>query len=255
MRATSYSMAVTTAVLMLAGCAAKAPETRTVQGECVDLYGGNVCTWATLGAGDKVVAYGATVPVASIQGAPADMEMVWPPVANGVARLPAEVTAATGVDHLTIYWEAHGHPPGPYLTPHFDFHFYGIAGAAREAIDCADPAKPSALPAGYSLPDIEIPGLGMLPGLCVPSMGMHALLASEMESTGLFSGTMVIGYYQASPVFFEPMIAREMLLKRESFELPMPAVPGLPEGVRYPGRFRADYDATTEAYRFTFSGL
>lgn len=44
-------------------------------------------------------------------------------------------------------------------------------------------------------------------------------------------------------------------MRRQSFDLPMPAVSGLPEGVRYPQRFRAEYNAETDAYRFIFSGL
>lgn len=238
---------------MFAGCTEPPAAPRTVQGECADVFGGNVCTWATVRA-DSLVEFGAIVPVAAIEGAPHDAEMVWPPVASAVLRMPAEVTSALGVHHLTVYWEAHGHPPGPYLTPHFDFHFYNVTSGAREAIDCANMAKPMSVPPGYELPDIDIPGIGMLEGLCVPAMGMHALLASEMASGSLFSGTMVIGYNQGSPLFFEPMITRALMMQRQSFDLAMPAVSGLPEGVRYPTHYRAEYDAATDAYKFIFSG-
>jgi hypothetical protein len=102
---------------------------------------------------------------------------------------------------------------------------------------------------------VEIPDVGMLVGLCVPGMGMHALFARELESDEIFDGTMVIGYYHGSPIHFEPMIARNMLLRRQSFDLPMPTVPGLPDGVLYPRSFRAEYDAAIDAYRFIFSGV
>jgi hypothetical protein len=236
-------------------CAGQVPEPRTVQGSCAPVYGQDVCTWATLDEAGGLVEFGATVPVAAIDAAPHDMEMVWPPVASAVLSMPAEVTAAAGVDHLTVYWEAHGHPPGPYLTPHFDFHFYNVASAAREAIDCADTTKPAAFPAGYGMTDVEIPGIGTLIGLCVPAMGMHALLESEMTGQDLFSGTMVIGYDRGTPLFFEPMLTRELLVKRQSFDLPMPTVASLPAGVRYPQRYRAEYHAATDSYRFTFSGI
>jgi len=248
-------VAAAIAVIMAAGCGGSAPEARTVQGACADVYGGNVCTWADLDGAGVVTAFGATVPLAAIEGAPDEMEMVFPPVASAAVALPAEVTAANGLDHLTVYWEAHGHPPGPYLTPHFDFHFYNIPSATRAAIDCVDLTKPTALPAGYELVDVEIPEIGMLEGLCVPGMGMHGLLASELASDQLFHGTMVIGYNAGAPIFVEPMITRDMLLKRQSFDLPVPAVPGLPDGVRYPQRFRAEYQADTDTYRFTFSGI
>jgi hypothetical protein len=249
------SAAAVLSSVMLAGCAAKGLEPRTVQGECVAVFGGNVCSWATLDASGGVVEFGATVPVASIEGAPHDAAMAWPPVANAIVPMPAELTAATGVDHLTVFWEPHGHPPGAYLTPHFDFHFYSVSSDSRGAIDCADATKPAALPANYGMVDVEIPELGTLVGLCVPQMGMHSLLASELESAEVFTGTMVVGYYGGAPVFFEPMISREMLMRRQSFDLAMPTVSGLPEGVRYPRRFRADFDATADTYRFVFSGI
>jgi hypothetical protein len=254
MRAGIHSIAATLTVVVLAGCAGTVRESRTVQGECADTYDANVCTWATLDGTDSVIEFGATVPLAAVERAPHEMEMAWPPLATAIVRMPAEVIAATGVDHLTLYWEPHGHPPGAYLTPHFDFHFYNVSTGAREAIDCADETKPAAVPEGYGLVDMEIPDLGMLVGLCVPDMGMHALLASELESDEIFDGTMVIGYYHGAPIFFEPMIARDMLMRRQSFDLPMPAVPGLPQRVRYPQRFRVEYDASTDAYRFIFSG-
>jgi hypothetical protein len=246
-------MGAVSTVVVLAGCAGTPAERRTVEGECADAHGATLCTWATLDGGGAVVEFGATVALGTVERAPHDWEMTWPPLASAVARMPAELRAATGVDHLTLYWEPHGHPPGAYLTPHFDFHFYTIPIATREGINCASELKPAVLPADYGLVDIEIPELGMLVGLCVPEMGMHALLASDLESEDVFDGTMVIGYYDGAPIFFEPMIARDLLMRRESFDLPMPTVSGLPEGVRYPRRFRADYDQATDTYRFVFS--
>ena len=63
--------------LAVAGCA----ESTEVSGDCVDFYGGEVCTWATM-RGGSVVEAGAVVPVASIVGAPDDHEMTWPLVAT-----------------------------------------------------------------------------------------------------------------------------------------------------------------------------
>ncbi|HSE44849.1 MAG TPA: hypothetical protein VLA89_05930, partial [Gemmatimonadales bacterium] len=158
----------------------------------------------------------------------------------------------------TVFWESMGHPPGPYLTPHFDFHFYTIGQDQRMAMDCTDLSKPAELAAGYTLPDVTLPppmaamiGTTTLMGLCVPGMGMHSLLTSELEGTGLFRGTMVIGYYQGKPIFIEPMISKEMLLEQKGFELPIPAIPGL-TGNR-PRSFRAEYDTAQKAYRFVFS--
>jgi hypothetical protein len=255
MRAATQSVVAMVTAVSLAGCAETAPQHQTMEGGCAEAYGANVCTWATLDGTGGLVEFGATIPISAVEQAPHEMEMVWPPVATAVVPLPGEVRAAMGLDHVTVYWEAHGHAPGPYLTPHFDFHFYNISAAAREAIDCGDETKPAALPASYALVDVDIPELGMLVGLCVPDMGMHALVASELERDEVFDGTMVIGYYHGAPIFVEPMIARDMLMRRQSFDLPMPAVSALPEGVRYPERFRAEYDAVSDGYRFIFSGM
>ncbi|MHC4709600.1 MAG: DUF5602 domain-containing protein, partial [Planctomycetota bacterium] len=150
------------------------------------------------------------------------------------------------------------HPPGPYLTPHFDFHFYTIPPAERSAIDCTDETKPSVMPAGYSLPDVILPpplaemaGVSTLIGLCVQQMGMHSLLTSELESTDTFRGSMVIGYYHGTPIFIEPMLTRSLLLEKRSFDLPIPSIPGMTGA--YPRAFRAEYDAQQQVYQFVFS--
>jgi hypothetical protein len=82
---------------------------------------------------------------------------------------------------------------------------------------------------------------------------MRAVLASEVDRTEPFDGTMVVGYYKGTPIFLEPMISKAMLMKKASFDLPVPDVPGLTGP--HPTRFHADYDATQQAYRFTFSGF
>jgi len=227
--------------------------TREVAGSCQPVFGSQVCSFAEM-SGTRVIALGATVPMAAIDGSPADAPMVWPPVANAVIPMPAEARGATGVDHLTVFWEHHGHPPGPFLTPHFDFHFYTISDAERRAIDCSSKTKPAVFPAGYGMVDIELPGLGMLTGLCVPGMGMHSLVTTDLEAKTPFSGTMVLGFYNARPIFFEPMIAKAKLQERKSFTLPL-ITPEPAAGVHYPTRFEAVYDASIPGYRFVFSGF
>lgn len=241
----------------LAACTAREVPIVETQGECGAMYSAQVCTWARM-QGDSVVDIGAMVPVASIESAPADAAMAWPPAPVTALALPAAAQARTGLTHMTVFWESMGHPPGPYLTPHFDFHFYTIGQDQRLAMGCTDLSKPAELAAGYTLPDVNLPppmaamiGTATLTGLCVPGMGMHSLLTSEMESTSLFRGTMVIGYYQGKPIFIEPMISKEMLLEQKGFDLPIPAIPGL-TGNR-PRTFRAEYDTTQKAYRFVFS--
>ncbi len=230
-----------------------------VQGACADVFRGQVCATSTM-KGTTLVEVGAVVPLASIENAPAEMPMEWPPVPTAIIELPAAVRQQAGFTRLSVDWNAGGHPPAAFMTPHFDFHYYLIPPADIAAIDCKVERKPESLPAGYSLPDVPLPpemvpmmGVPQLVGLCVPKMGMHAVPTAEVERKDAFAGTMVIGYYKGTPIFIEPMISKAMLMKKASFDLPLPSVPGL-KGPR-PTKFHAEYDATLRAYRFALSGF
>lgn len=219
---------------------------------CSTVLDSEVCAWITMD-GDRAVELGLTVPIALVEAVAMDAPMTWPPEELAGIELPAKAKEVLGLQRLGINWEAHGHPPATFMTPHFDFHIYNITSDQVGAIDCADLAKPDAVPDGYTLPDIEIPDMGTLVGLCVPLMGMHAMPATDMTVTDAFEGTMIVGYYGGEPIFFEPMVAQSMLLKRKSFTLPMPSVDELPEGVHYPHEFNAQYDAASRQYRFVFT--
>jgi len=239
-------------IAVLVACS-PAPE-QEIAGACQPAFGGEICTWART-SGATVLALGATVPIAVIENAPATAPMVWPPVPAAVVAMPDPVRSATGVDHLTFYWEPMGHPPGPFLTPHFDFHFYAISDSARGAITCNETGKPDSLPSGYVLPDMDIPGLGLLTGLCVAGMGMHAVEAVHMEGNNPMTGVMILGFYQGQPIFFEPMVSQATLKERRSFSLPIATPAGLARGVSYPTLFEAVYDDSLPGYRFVFTGF
>ena len=49
------------------------------------------------------------------------------------------------------------------------------------------------------------------------------------------------------------MISKALLMKKESFDLPMPAVPGR-TGAQA-SKFHAEYDAQKQEYRLIFSGF
>jgi len=260
MRSKLFTVVVTLAFSVGALAAVRAvtaSDVRAARSEarsCTTVLESEVCTSVIL-EGGTVVELSATVPLALIEAVPTDVEMVWPPEQLAMVPLPEEARSALGIDHMAINWEAHGHPPTAFLTQHFDFHFYTISPDEVAAIDCSDDSKPTRLPAQYTLPDIDIPGMGVLVGLCVPRMGMHAMLEDEAEQTDFFEASMMLGYYEGEPVFFEPMVSRELLLSRSDFSLPMPAVDGLPEGVRYPTEFRAEYDDAQDAYRLVFTAF
>jgi len=251
-----FTHGLTVLACVLCACAKEVPVVE-VKGECADAFQARLCTWARM-QGTTVVAVGLTVPAASIENAPDDLPMVWPPAITATLRMPESAQQQAGLTELTVLWEAHGHPPGPYLTPHFDFHFFTIPRAQRFAIDCTDETKPTVVPAGYTVPDVVFPpplaemaGASTLIGLCVQQMGMHSLLTSELESTDTFRGSMVIGYYHGAPIFIEPMLTRSLLLEKRSFDLPIPTIPGMTGA--YPRTFRAEYDAQQQVYHFVFA--
>ena len=240
------------AALTLAACS---PKIQVVQGSCAKVNGADVCTWGEM-RGTQVTAFGATVPMAAITGAPAEMKMVWPPVADASIAMPAEVASGTGFKTLTVFWEPHGHPPKMMAVPHWDFHFYDMPGAEVAAIGCTDTVKPRTLPAGYALPDMDLgPPIGVLPGVCVPGMGMHALVASELSDTMPWTKSLVIGYDHQKPVFVEPMLANATMLAKKSFTLAVPTIAGVASTSHYPTQFHADYDSTSQSYKFVFSGF
>src|SRR3990172_10841712 len=65
--------------LAVGACTGEAPLVE-VKGACADVFKAQVCTWAKT-KGTNLVQAGAVVPLASIENAPADQPMVWPPVA------------------------------------------------------------------------------------------------------------------------------------------------------------------------------
>ncbi|MEN8145249.1 MAG: hypothetical protein ABFS14_09890 [Gemmatimonadota bacterium] len=231
-----------------------AVQTQSTSRSCADVMESEVCTWVVM-EGGAAVELGATIPIKLVEVVPADAEMVWPPAELGAVPLPAEAKTALGLDHLGINWEAHGHPPNTFLAPHFDFHFYNLTPDEVRSIDCADETKPARLPEQHVLPDIDVPGMGTLVGLCVPNMGMHAVQTIEASSSDLFEASMLIGYYRGEPAFFEPMVSQASLLAKQDFALSMPTVPALPAGVLYPSEFRAEYDEAGGQYRMIFTGF
>lgn len=254
------STALATLALAVALCAcAKEEALVDVKGSCAEANTAQVCTYAKT-KGATLVETGFVIPMSAIENAPKDAAMSWPPKADAVVDFPEAATKQGGVHQLTFYWEADGHPPGPFMTPHFDFHFTTVPASEVAAMDCKDVSKPSALPAGYALPDEPLPpdmakmtGVPTLVGICVPLMGMHAILTSEIERKDAFDGTMVIGYYKGKVVFIEPMIAKAMLMKQQSFDLPIPEMPGFT--ATHPTKFHAEWDAANKSYRFSMTGF
>jgi hypothetical protein len=231
-------------------CGAKAQTKDAAAENCGTVFGAKVCTSYKARAG-KVTEFTMRVPIALLEQAPATEPMVWPPKADVAVPFADAVKDQTGFVFTNIYWNPMGHVPQAYAVPHYDFHFYFVPEEAVAGIDCKDANKPKAIPAGYALPDVDVPGMGTLIGVCIPAMGMHAIPAGDL-TTKSWDGSMMVGYYKGKPIFLEPMITKALLMKKQSFSLPIPAIEPTPN-VRYPDRFNAVYDAKSDSYDFTFS--
>jgi hypothetical protein len=243
-------LAVGAAAVVISAGSARAAE-KAAEGSCGALFDTNVCTSYRMRAG-KITELTLRVPVAMIEHAPANAPMAWPPRPDLKVPFAPVVQKQTGFTYASIYWEAHGHTPAAYTVPHFDFHFYFVPERQVEEITCKDTVKPRVLPTGYALPDVNVPQIGELVGLCIPDMGMHAAPDSDLNRKTPWKGSMMVGYYSGKPVFFEPMITTALLLQKHSFSLPIPRGIEPAPHVRYPREFRAVYVPGSNAYDFMF---
>lgn len=166
--------------------------------------------------------------------------------------LPMPAKSGTGIGYVVLNWNPGGHePPGIFDVPHFDFHFYTLADAERLAMLPSDPKfeeKAKRLPpkgevaTGYVLPE----------PVAVPQMGVHWVDPTSPELNGKpFTTTFIIGTWNGSVIFQEPMITKALLERQAdtTIALPQPAT-------KVPGRFvagsyRIRYDSAAKGWRIT----
>jgi len=181
---------------------------------------------------------------------------------------------------VEVNWNPMGHEPaGVYQdVPHFDFHFYTVGRAERDAIVPSDPeyaAKANALPTGDYVPPfaLQLGPPGATPAdVAVPMMGVHWVDARAAELQRLlgkpeayqpFTRTFILGSWNGRFHFWEPMITRaHMLAKKhatdaavldEVIPVSVPAryhVPGY-----YPAAYRITWDDQAREYRVALTGL
>lgn len=179
--------------------------------------------------------------------------------------LPAQSPAPYRLVELD--WNPQGHEPaGVYTFPHFDFHFYRITRAERDAILPSDPqfaAKANDVPTGAYVPPFYItPGLPS--SIAVPRMGVHWVDVRSPELQNLlgnpagyqqFTRTFIYGSWNGSFTFYEPMVTRAYLLSHPDATTPIPVPQLYPEAGYYPTSYRVSYDAQAKEYRIALSGL
>ncbi len=181
--------------------------------------------------------------------------------------LPLPAQAPAPYQFAELDWNPHGHvPPGVYTVPHFDFHFYMISPAARDAIDPANPnfaAEASNLPSGDLVPPFYV-----VPGppaaVAVPHMGVHWSDVRSPELQALlgnpagyqpFTKTFIYGSWNGSFTFLEPMVTREYLLSHPDATAPISVPARYAQPGSYPTAYRVTYDPQAKEYRVALSGM
>ena len=301
MRNTTRTLLTALAALPLAACAdsasapgadlATAPSlhrdggdaTRVRYGKPIKVGNGHARTYVLSNAnrdGGAPIEIGVQLDAAALEGLPA----TGGPAASGDGghaghhkKSGGELLLSLPAGHRTQYkfvelnWNPAGHEPeGVYTTPHFDFHFYTITKAERDAIDPADPAfaaKANNLPAAPFVPSFNI--LPVPPGVpasavAMPRMGVHWSDVRSPELQRLlgnpagykpFTATYVNGSWNGQFIFAEPMITREYLLSKPDAVLPVGTAARYAPGGYYPNAYRVQYDAKADAYRVALTQL
>lgn len=168
---------------------------------------------------------------------------------------------------MGFFWRPLGHPPVHiYTVPHFEFHFYMIDAATRNAILPAADDQPSEMGAFISGPFAERasrkPAAAALPatyvyspGSAVPMMGGHWTDEQSHEFHGQpFDHTLVYGTWDGKVIFMQPMITRAFLLSKPQATYEIPATKVAAPGW-YPSAYTVQYNAAAKEYRVGLVGF
>ena len=187
--------------------------------------------------------------------------------------VPMPAQNATPYKFVELDWNPAGHGM-PYDEAHFDFHFYTITKAERDAIDpsLTGPqqymAKSANFPGGAPQRYVALAPPGE-PVMAVPRMGVHWVDMASPELQALlgnpagyrdFTTTFIQGSWDGQWIFAEPMITRSFILSRKTgaqrdtlVTLPARTQAGAPVG--YPGAYRILYDEQAKEYRIALTQL
>jgi hypothetical protein len=185
-----------------------------------------------------------------------------------ILEMPAR--HGTPYQFVELDWNPNGHG-GPYVAPHFDFHFYRTSVAERDAIDLADPAyaeraarMPAAdeMPAGYASSHVL---MKLSPAeAAVPKMGLHwvDLASKELPPRNEpFTATFIIGSWDGRVIFDEPMVSRDFILAQRDVPGTSDAIIPVASSKKYiPAGFymtgyRVSWEGQAKEFRIALTGL
>jgi Domain of unknown function (DUF5602) len=192
--------------------------------------------------------------------------------------LPTEQTAP--FKFVEVNWNPMGHEPdGVYQdVPHFDFHFYTVSKAERDAIVPSNSryaAEANNVPTGDFVPAfaLQLGPPGAKPAdVAVPLMGVHWIdtraeelqkLLGKPDAYRPFTRTFILGSWNGRFHFWEPMITRAHILAKKSATdpkvrdevIPLPVPKRYQEPGHYPTAYRITWDAKAREYRIALTGM
>ncbi|MDT4896937.1 MAG: hypothetical protein QOH25_2014 [Acidobacteriota bacterium] len=226
---------------------------KTIVGETKPLGLGQVRSWVSLDRNGNPTAIGLTFSEAALSALPTEP----PPGELGTEislALPAEASR-TAFKHIGLNWNPNGHVPVKiYDTAHFDFHFYMIAEAERNAITAKgdDLLRAKKQPAAEFVPE----GYIYVPDSEHARMGAHWINPLSKELQGqTFTSTFLYGSYNGSLIFGEPMITRAFLETKTNLT-ELIKLPGqYARRAYYPTKYSVRYDAATKEYTVALEGM
>ena len=245
----------------------------------VALGQGRARTYAVIDRAGRTLELGVALDERALEGLPAPDPTHGEHEDHAMYLLPLPRQAATAFRFVELDWNPRGHG-APHEAPHFDFHFYTITRAERDAILPSDPAwaqkAAHAPPAAAVPPFVANPAtlLGLDPAmLAVPMMGMHWIDVRSPELQMLpggdpsryrpFTTTFIYGAWDGQFTFMEPMITRAHILARRTATdpaerdqvIPIPTSPTFPSGAFRPTAYRIAWNAQAREYRIALTTL
>lgn len=254
----------------------------TLDGAGQKLGNGSVRAYAALGADGAPTAIGIRLDAAALEGLPAkknrtsrcaDLDGNGKINAVGECEgdyerrlaLPAEAAGRADIPFgwVMANWNPEGHPPEPWLPPHFDIHFYQVSekqvddirvGPCGIFVHCEDfQSALRPVPAKYVHPEhVNVEAV-------VGRMGNH-LIDSKTPEFGKppkpFTHTWIYGAYDGRIIFHEVMLTRAFLAEGPAEtcnQIKQPAawrVAGY-----YPTRYCVSRSAAEKAYTISLEGF
>jgi hypothetical protein len=242
--------ALTGMMIVSVSCKKKDMVPGTYKSNEVHMGNGKVHSWMTFNEEGTPVSLGFSLDDAALTGLPEASGGGGHNHSSIELPLPPEIVSITPWNHIVIDWNPAGHGPPPYLSPHFDFHFYSITSADRKAIPVYT-ASPNTFnkfpgydyfPTNYFCPgdtNTKAPTQGgprALGDAAEPQMGYHwiDITSKELQPGGVFTETFVYGSYNGKMNFIEPMVTHAFFQGVTSWSRSIPQAAKVQKSGYYP---------------------